>query len=144
MSLRSWLLAATLVGAACRSPLPGEPVAAHDVILRLERSTPRNGDNATVIIDNTASAPRYYLTCGTEPFLHMERFEDGEWKPGPIPGCSEGGWVELGPGEERGAHLALDVGIHRATLTVTDVLPSESSESAVSNPVQIVVGAWSH
>ena len=137
MTLRPWLLAATLLGAACQSSLPGEPVIAHDVSLRLERTTPRNGHNATVIVRNNAEAPRFYLTCGSEPLFHTQSFANGRWNDGPIPGCLEGGWVSLSPGEERAAHVSLGTGIHRVKLTITEVVPSESSQVAVSNAVEI-------
>lgn len=137
MTLRPCLLAATLLGAACQSSLPGEPVVKHEVSLHLERTTPRNGRNATVIIRNDADAPRFYLTCGSEPLFHSQYFSNGKWNDGASPACLDGGWAQLGASEERATHVSLGIGIHRMTLTISDLVPPHSPQAAVSNAVQI-------
>ena len=137
MTGRTLVVLLTLV-CACQPWSLGEPTITHDVSLRLERMIPRNGDNAVVVVRNTSTAPRYFLSCGSEPLLHKQFFANGKWNDAASPACQEGGPVELSPGQEQAAHVSLtEPGIYRFRLTVSDVTPFQNPAAAVSNAVEI-------
>jgi hypothetical protein len=138
MTIRTLVALFLTLVPACRSSSFGEPTVMYDVDLRLEIMTPRNGDNAVVVIRNNSSGSRYFLSCGTEPLLHMQFFANGKWNDGPSPACLEGGPVQLPPGQEQGTHVSLtEPGIYRFRLTVSDVTPFQRPAAAVSNALQI-------